>query len=353
MVRLTYSNRIFPFRSVLVLMACLCASLVTDMSAADPINLAGVYEGENKINGETKRMYLDIDFINGTQDFTQKFTEKKSDLKYLPADFMNAKKLKTNWRGQTAPGFMRFNDRMIFSTTLEAKIYNPTIEDGVIVAKWEDSDGKKGDCHIIVNPDGTLQILGIGSFYSRELSPDNLVLVKVKDGLQGREPYVTPPAISEFLINEYNKSITKPKVISFDSEIEMQVLNCVQKGNRVEVEMRLRNKSKYESLTLTYCYGSGQKCEAIAQNGEEFTDIHAKAPGSLHDNPAIKADKGKWASFKFVIENVNERVDYFKSVKIDFAIAGGFFVENPYTVIENLPVLQDMPESLKASVRNN
>lgn len=322
-------------------------TIVFSGTATEPLNIAGVYECDVNTEGVRKQMYLTLDFINGTPDFTQIFTGKESTFKSLPKDFMNAKKLKRTFAGTSAPGFGKFKGKLLFSNTSEFKITNPRNVNGVIVADWIDASSGKGECKIIVNPDRSIQILGLTNF-TRDISPDNIVLGLVEDRLpEGMQAFVTPPAVSEFVIGEYRKSTKRAKVTSFDNEIEMQVVRAEQKGTRVEIEMRLRNISKYEKLDLVICHNNGEKCEAIAQNGKVFSDFSAETPGSILDHAAVQALKGKWVSFKVFINNVNERVDYFKQVKIDFGIAGGFFVDNPFTVIENLPVLQEMPDEIK------
>lgn len=67
---------------------CLFAGAV----AHAQINLAGVYELNRKIEGSVYQMYLELDFANQRPDFTQTFTTKTAVFKFLPEDFMNAKK---------------------------------------------------------------------------------------------------------------------------------------------------------------------------------------------------------------------------------------------------------------------
>lgn len=171
------------------------------------INLAGVYEGDMSDNITRKRMYVNLDFLNGVPDFTQIFTEKKAPLKILPTDFMNAKKLKKQFAGQTAPGFIRFNSKTIFSSTEELKLTNPRIEDGVLVCDWINHDGETGKCFIIVNPDKSIQFLGLTTM-ATDLGPDNLVLTQVEDRLPtGVQPYVTAPELLGHLNHRYCREI--------------------------------------------------------------------------------------------------------------------------------------------------
>lgn len=117
-----------------LLFAIVCL-LIGQISHAQ-VNLAGVYEGEMNDNITRKRMYANLDFLNEVPDFTQIFKEKTAAMKILPSDFMNAKKLKKNFSGQTAPGFIRYNSKTLFSSTEELKLTNPRIENGVLTAEW-------------------------------------------------------------------------------------------------------------------------------------------------------------------------------------------------------------------------
>lgn len=318
--------------------------------AADPINLAGTYECNSNPQSVRKQMYLTIDFLNRqVPDFTQVFTTKESSFKLLPKDFMNAKKLKKNFAGQKAPGFGKFKSKFLFSNTYEFKLSNPRVKDGVIIADWEDNNAKKGECTIIAYPDGTLRILGLTSL-TRDLSPDNVTLTRVVNALpSGAEPFVTPQAVADFLVNEADKLLVTPKVTPFDKELELKVDGARQIGDRVEIDMKLRNKSNYESLTLTVCQKPNNESFAEDSNGRVFSgaSMYAKTPGTLMDHPAIKADKDKWVSFKVIVDNVNGRIDRFNKVGVYFAIAGGFFMDNHIGLIENLPVFQEMPEEIK------
>lgn len=91
------------------LAVCLC--LLPGTAAQAQINLAGVYELNRKVDISVHQMYLELDFVNSRPDFTQSFSGQKASFKYLPADFMNAKKLKQNFKGTTAPGFARYREK--------------------------------------------------------------------------------------------------------------------------------------------------------------------------------------------------------------------------------------------------
>lgn len=319
---------------------------VTASAQTTPINVAGVYECNTSSNGLRKQMYLAVDFINGTPDLTQVFTEKENSFQKLPKDFINGKKLKRTFAGTKSAGFGKFKEKMLISNSSEFRLSNPRIVDGAIVADWTDASNGKGECTIIVNPDRSMQILGLTNF-TRDLSPDDILLTLVEDRLQGAEPYVTPTPVADFLCNEYIKKCTKAKVTSFDKEIPMEVSVAKQTGTRVEFEMKLRNNSNYEKLNLVVGDDMQRRCEAETPNGKNYVDFAFKTLGPQEKEASIPAEKGKWKSFKVIIENVDEKVDFFKQVNVYFAIAGGFFVDQHYTVIENLPVLQEMPESIK------
>lgn len=199
-------------RGVLAALALIASSF----AAFSQINVAGVYETNTNVNGCKKQMYLILDFINGTPDFTQLFTEKTSNFKSLPSDFMEAKKLKKKFSGTNAPGFAKFKEKAIFSNTEEMRIFNPSLKDGVLTAEWENTSGKKGKCFILANNDRRLQILGLTSF-DRSLSPDDIVLDLVEDRLpDGATPYVTPEECYPQIKKEYVRYIYPPKVKSSD-----------------------------------------------------------------------------------------------------------------------------------------
>ncbi|MDE6287242.1 MAG: hypothetical protein K2M00_00480, partial [Muribaculaceae bacterium] len=175
------------------------AGLLIGLMSSAQVNLAGVYEGDMNDNITRKRMYVNLDFLNGVPDFTQIFTEKKAPLKILPNDFMNAKKLKKQFAGQTAPGFIRYNSKTLFSSTEEIKLTNPRIDNGILVCDWINHDGETGKCFIIVNPDNSIQFLGLTTM-ATDLGPDNLVLTLVENKLQaGVHPYVSEPELLVYI----------------------------------------------------------------------------------------------------------------------------------------------------------
>ncbi|WP_288317747.1 hypothetical protein [Xylanibacter caecicola] len=165
---------------------CISATLFINstISAQTKINLAGIYELNIKKDGGTHQMYLELDFVNNRPDFTQTFTGKTADLKLLPEDFMNAKKLKQRFKGTTAPGFGRYREKYLLSITEEFRITNPHIKKGVVIADWENEMGKTGKVIIIPNEDGSVITYGLTEL-DRSLSPDGMWLELVKDLTNG------------------------------------------------------------------------------------------------------------------------------------------------------------------------
>lgn len=143
------------------------------------IPLAGIYEMDARPDLSKHQMYLELDFINSRPDFTQTFTGKKAEFKLLPADFMNAKKLKTAFKGTSAPGFGKYRQQTLFSNTEEFRITNPRLKKGVVLVDWENTDGIKGEAVIIPQSDGSIITYGLTSF-DRLLSPDGHKLQLVK-----------------------------------------------------------------------------------------------------------------------------------------------------------------------------
>lgn len=316
---------------------CLMPSL---SSAAEPINVAGVYECDTKSEGVKKQMYLTLDFINGTPDFTQVFKEKESSFKRLPKDFMNAKKLSRSFGGSIAPGFGKFREKFLFSNTDEFKLTNPRLEDGIIIADWVTANGEKGECRIVVLEDRSLRILGLTAS-PRDLSPDDIEIGLVEDRLpQGAIPFVSPKEAVDFVIGEYEKTRVAPKIKSFDADIATEVVKAEQKGDRIEVKLRLKNNSNYDMLRIVVADKGMENTYAETKDGVVFRNFRAQTPAWVGDKPAVHAKKGEWVNFSIVFDGVDRKVDYLSNLKFDNYLAGGFFIDNPITTIENLPVFQ-------------
>lgn len=163
------------------------------------IPMAGIYEGSDKDFGSNRKMYVVLDFVKGTPDFTQQFTTKESKFKLLPADFMNAKKISRAFAGTTAAGFSRYRHKMLFSSWEEMKLTNPRLkEGGVILCDWVDTENNEGTCAILRLPNDSITIYGLSSL-DPLLSPNGLRLELVKsllpEGTQEMAP-LTADAIA-------------------------------------------------------------------------------------------------------------------------------------------------------------
>lgn len=346
-------KRIFKPTSPLMLLYLITvlSVMVSPFTAgAKQINLAGVYEANDKKDGLRRQMYMTLDFLNDrTPDFTQVFTTKESQFKYLPKDFMNAKKLKRNFAGTFAPGFARYREHFLFANTEEIRFSNPEAEDGLIKADWVSTDGHKGICYFIVNPDRTVQILGLTAL-PRELSPDYLVLNLVEDRLPaGAEPFVTPPAIAEFTINEYQKNFKTPTVISIADDVDMQVIQAVQKDGEVTINMRARNMTPYDNFMMFP--GPHADGYAIAENGTRYEGVCGAFGKKRTDKESIQIPmpKGKWVEFQLIIPKVNKPVDMFATVFVECQTSV-IIPKNHCIQIQNLPVFQDLPADMKRLV---
>lgn len=179
-------------KNLISCLASICL-LCLALTASASIPLAGIYEMDARPDLSKHQMYLELDFINSRPDFTQTFTEKKSEFKSLPADFMNAKKLKQTFKGTKAPGFGKYRQQSLFANTEEFRVTNPRLKNGVVLVDWENTKGDKGQALIIPRSDGSLVTYGLTSF-DRLLSPDGFPLKLVKSLL---------PAGSEDNIADY------------------------------------------------------------------------------------------------------------------------------------------------------
>ena len=173
---------------------------------AQNMNLAGVYEANTKANGGVRQLYAVLDFnTSQVKDFTQLFTGKTAQFKLLPEDFMNVKKLKKRFAGNTAAGFVRYREKFLLSFTEELKLTNPRLEAGMIVVDWENHSGVKGKCGIIVKEDNSIEFVGLTSL-DRTLNPDGLTVTCVEDRCLADVPRAksTAEGIENYLA-EYNK----------------------------------------------------------------------------------------------------------------------------------------------------
>lgn len=153
------------------------------------VTLSGVYEGFDKNDqGETRQLYMILDFEKGTPDFTQIFTTKESEFKMLPKDFMNAKKLNKAFAGTTAPGFAKFRDKVLFiANSEEVKITNPRSKRGIIICDWTNPRGETGKFAIIPLDNNAITTYGLTSF-DQKISPNGLRLELVKSTTTNGKP---------------------------------------------------------------------------------------------------------------------------------------------------------------------
>ncbi|GEM_PF-3446043 len=250
-------------------------SLLIGLTSHAQVNLAGVYEGDMNDNVTRKRMYANLDFLNEVPDFTQIFKEKKAPMKILPSDFMNAGKLKKNFTGQSAPGFIRFNSKTIFSSTEELKLTNPRIEDGVLAADWVNNAGAKGKCFIIVNPDKSIQFLGLTTL-AKDLGPDNLVLTQVEDKLpRDKQPYVTGPELLEYVNKRYHREILWRLHIDSSKGMSgvrpsVNIGQVRRIGNNILLPVQFHNKASKKASPYFGSHNPFERNELAAINGSPF-----------------------------------------------------------------------------------
>ncbi len=258
------------------------AALTLFGSLSAQINLAGTYEGEMNDNITRKRMYANLDFINGVPDFTQIFTAKEAPLKILPKDFMNAKKLKKNFAGQTAPGFIRYNSKTIFSDTEEIKLTNPRLENGVLFADWVNHDGKQGKCVIIANNDNTIQILGLTTL-DTDFGPDNLILTRTESKLpEGAQPYVTTPDAKGLANKRYCREILwKVKVDNSKGlsgvKANLDVNQVRRIGNDILIPVQFTNSASKEARPDFGAHNPFDRNELASAAGNSFNVVSVDA----------------------------------------------------------------------------
>lgn len=144
------------------------------------IPFAGIYEGADKNLAASRQMYVVLDFMNGTPDFTQQFTTKESTFKVLPKDFMNAKKLTKAFAGSKAAGFSRYRNKVLFTNWEEMRLTNPRVRGALIVCDWEDALSRKGKCAIMRLPNDSITIIGLSAM-DPSISPNWLRLELVKN----------------------------------------------------------------------------------------------------------------------------------------------------------------------------
>lgn len=288
--------------------------LIIGLMSQAQVNLAGVYEGEMNDNITRKRMYVNLDFLNQVPDFTQIFKEKHAPMKILPSDFMNAKKLKKNFAGQTAPGFIRYNSKTIFSSTEELKLTNPKIEDGILTAEWVNNEGSKGKCFIIVNPDNSIQILGLTTL-DTDLGPDNLVLTQVENKLpQDMQPYVTAPELMGYINKRYCREILWRMHIDGNKGMSgvkpsVNIGQVRRIGNNILLPVQFHNNASKEARPYFGSHNPFEINELAAINGSPY------CVASSDQNLEKSIGPGETAMQRFEIIGVPldaQKIDYLK-----------------------------------------
>lgn len=241
------------------------------LQAQEKLNLAGVYEANVKDVISSKMMYAVLDFDNcAAKDFTQLFTEKTAQFKQLPEDFMNAKKLKKSFAGTTAAGFVKFREKTLFALTEEMKLTNPRMEQGMIVADWQNTAGAKGTCGIIVKDDNSIEFVGLTSL-ERSLSPDGLTATCVEDRCLADQPRAkgTPEGVAYF-VQEYEKGFIRATVTSCDPEIKVEFKGAEQMGQLVHVNLLITNMSPTLEFKMEM---NATESMATDKAGNVFNDV--------------------------------------------------------------------------------
>ncbi|WP_044262966.1 WG repeat-containing protein [Bacteroides timonensis] len=255
---------------------CLCLAIC--LHAQEKMNLAGVYEANSKVEGTTKQIYAVLDFNTfGAKDFTQLFTGKTAQFKLLPEDFMNAKKLKRRFAGSTAAGFVKYREKYLFTFIEELKLTNPRMEEGMIVADWENNAGVKGKCGIIVKDDNSIEFVGLTSL-DRTLNPDGVVATCVEDRCLADVPRAkgTPEGVENYLA-EYNK---KPEPAPEATPAVASAASAsapVAKAGEPMMPHRTANTklialdSDYQGVTA-YRFSNGLAYVSTSKNGKFYMD---------------------------------------------------------------------------------
>lgn len=168
------SQQVLPVKVILMLQFFL---FVFTAATADVVP-CGDYEGTDKIDGLTRQAYLEINISDpSVPDFSQTF--KKGEMykfQVLPTTFM--KKPSAYFKGQKANGFIRFHSKILIGNSEVCKLTNPVKTDEGWTLTWHSDMGKTGTCRLVVNTDGTMHFIGLGTF-SKGINPDNLKLQKV------------------------------------------------------------------------------------------------------------------------------------------------------------------------------
>lgn len=317
--------------------ALICSEAHTQ---AQNMNLAGVYEANEKANGGVRQLYAVLDFnTSQAKDFTQLFTGKTAQFQLLPEDFMNVKKLKKRFAGNTSAGFVRYREKFLLAITEELKLTNPRLEAGMIVADWENHSGVKGTCGIIVKEDKSIEFVGLTNL-NRDLNPDGLTVACVEDRCLADVPRAkgTPESVEHF-VREYEKRFIKTTVTSCDPEIKVEFKGCEQVGQLVQIHLLITNQSQMEFKMAV----DGTESMATDKEGNTYKDITFNF-GEQSGNGKANCFMAKATPVKctVIIPVKNGRVHLFNKVTIrSYGMGSAIFTGN-HLQLDNVPVMQSV-----------
>ena len=328
--------------------ALICSEAHTQ---AQNMNLAGVYEANEKANGGVRQLYAVLDFnTSQAKDFTQLFTGKTAQFQLLPEDFMNVKKLKKRFAGNTSAGFVRYREKFLLAITEELKLTNPRLEAGMIVADWENHSGVKGTCGIIVKEDKSIEFVGLTNL-NRDLNPDGLTVACVEDRCLADVPRAkgTSEGVEHF-VREYEKRFIKTTVTSCDPEIKVEFKGCEQVGQLVQIHLLITNQSQMEFKMAV----DGTESMATDKEGNTYKDITFNF-GEQSGNGKANCFMAKATPVKctVIIPVKNGRVHLFNKVTIrSYGMGSAIFTGN-HLQLDNVPVMQSVSvEEEEEFVRN-
>ena len=317
--------------------ALICSEAHTQ---AQNMNLAGVYEANEKANGGVRQLYAVLDFnTSQAKDFTQLFPGKTAQFQLLPEDFMNVKKLKKRFAGNTSAGFVRYREKFLLAITEELKLTNPRLEAGMIVADWENHSGVKGTCGIIVKEDKSIEFVGLTNL-NRDLNPDGLTVACVEDRCLADVPRAkgTPEGVEHF-VREYEKRFIKTTVTSCDPEIKVEFKGCEQVGQLVQIHLLITNQSQMEFKMAV----DGTESMATDKEGNIYKDITFNF-GEQSGNGKANCFMAKATPVKctVIIPVKNGRVHLFNKVTIrSYGMGSAIFTGN-HLQLDNVPVMQSV-----------
>lgn len=317
--------------------ALICSEAHTQ---AQNMNLAGVYEANEKANGGVRQLYAVLDFnTSQAKDFTQLFTGKTAQFQLLPEDFMNVKKLKKRFAGNTSAGFVRYREKFLLAITEELKLTNPRLEAGMIVADWENHSGVKGTCGIIVKEDKSIEFVGLTNL-NRDLNPDGLTVACVEDRCLADVPRAkgTPEGVEHF-VREYEKRFIKTTVTSCDPEIKVEFKGCEQVGQLVQIHLLITNQSQMEFKMAV----DGTESMTTDKEGNTYKDITFNF-GEQSGNGKANCFMAKATPVKctVIIPVKNGRVHLFNKVTIrSYGMGSAIFTGN-HLQLDNVPVMQSV-----------